>query len=142
MACCNIDIKINPFTKNSLKMGYVVKFRNGEFKMVMPAGKDGTLILAGSPSEPWFYLSSWDDEFNAKSSRFYGGEMLITREEYTRGHDIVAVYGYVRGSMAYSYCGVLSEENRELLWERKIPKRMTVEEISNILGYEVEIVAD
>ena len=141
MACCNIDIKINPFTTCPTLRLFLVKLRNGKFKMVMPVGKEGTLILCGSPSEPWFYLSSWDDEFNAKSSRFYGGEMLITREEYTRGHDIVAVYGYVRGSLAYSRSGVLSEENRELLWERKIPKKMTVEEISNILGYEVEIVA-
>lgn len=144
MASCNkIHLQINPFTKSSLKVGHVVKLRNGQFKMVMPVGKDGTLVLAGSPSERWHYLSSWDEEFYAISQRFYGGcPMAMDSVEYAKQFDIVAVYGYVRGSGSYSHCGVLSADDRDILWERKMPKRMTVEEISNALGYEVEIVSD
>jgi hypothetical protein len=145
MASCKIDLRINPFTKSSLKVGHVVKLRNGEFRMVMPVGKDGTLILAGGLGEPWNYLSSWDDEFYAITQRFYTLESEMTselRDELVREKDVVAVYGYVRGTCFYNKCGDLSANNRELLWERKEPKRMTVKEISNILGYEVEIVAD
>lgn len=141
MASCNkTHLQINPFTKSSLKIGHVVKLRNGEFRMVFPVGKERTLILAGGPSDQWHYLSSWDEEFNAIPQIFYPiySDRFV---EEAKEFDIVAVYGFVRGSYCYSRCGDLSADNRDILWERKEPKRMTVKEISNILGYEVEIVA-
>lgn len=54
------------------------------------------------------------------------------------GDDIVAVYGLTHPKFLLDN----STEHRELLWERKEPKKMTVAEICKALGYDVEIVKE
>lgn len=123
----------NTFTKEDLKSGFVVKLRNGEHRMVMRAG-GFTKILVNPSTGAWEYLSSWNNDL--RSTRVYPATNLLDKK-----HDIMAVYGLVKGPAFYA--GVLQAATgcRELLWERKEAKKLTVEEISKMLGYEVEIVA-
>lgn len=130
------------FTRDDLKAGHVVKLRNGEFRMLMPAGKDGTLIVCGAPENGWNYLSCWDENFCARSQRFALGYPSSNAEEYASALDIMEVYGFVRGSAFYNKTGELSADNRDLLWQRIKPKKMTVKEICEKLGYPVEIIPE
>ena len=49
---------------------------------------------------------------------------------------VIAIYGRTNNRFLLDN----STEERELLWERKEPKKMTVAEISAALGHDVEIV--
>lgn len=142
MASCKNSNAVK-FTRDDLEIGHVVELRNGEFRMVMPVGTSGSLILAGGLDTKWSYLTCWDDDLDARSQRFVNGawpshEAYIHAKEF----DIMAVYGFVQGSVNYNRVGDLSRDNRPVLWTRIKPKRMTVKEIEEELGYRVEIISD
>lgn len=137
MACAkNIKIENNDtFTKCDLRIGYTVKLRNGEFRIVMPVN-DGTLILYGGPGK-WEYLSSWN------TALYYKEFDLITRTPmFDEKYDIMEVYGFVKGTENYDRVGDLDACHKPLLWSRVEARKMTVSEISKELGYPVEIVAE
>lgn len=108
------------FTKADIKVGYVVKHRNGTLSMAM---------LVGEEIEPRLIdtLGGYTYMFNEDLTN-YGSDTW----------DIVEVYGYA------SNCGwaiKISTEYRTLLWKREEVKKMTVEEIEKELGYKIEIVS-
>lgn len=107
--------------KSDLKVGYVVKLRKGALCMVLPNAND-EMCLSGD--HDWFPVSELRDDLTNK---------------YTDTTDVVEVYGRCA---ANKYAHDLSTHRRDLLWERKEPKKMTVKEICDALGYEVEIVKD
>lgn len=129
------------FTRNDLQPGHVVELRNGEYRIVMPVGTSGSLVLL-RPDRIWKYLSSWSVTLEAKDARFCYGNGNPTKkgEDYARELDIVAVYGFVCGTEYYDCIGDLSSAHRPCLWKRLEAKKMTVAEISEALGYPVEIV--
>lgn len=110
--------------KSDLKVGYVVEYRNGYFRMIFPT-YNGDLVLKPAADSTYCSLSEYDDDLI-----FWGAS--------GHGLDIVRVYGYGDECSA-SYASYIG---RKLLWERKEPKKMTVKEICDALGYEVEIVKD
>lgn len=119
----------NKLTRADIESGYVVKLRNGDYRMAIRVG-GFTKILADKFGN-WAYLSRWGDDLSFASC--------------TKGPDpmdIVAVYGLVREPVNYSYAFPLSPSQRDLLWERKDPTKLTVAEIEKLLGYEIEIVAE
>lgn len=61
---------------------------------------------------------------------------LINKDNFT-DLNIIKVYNalFHRGFQSY-----LSDDNLELIWERKEPKKMTVAQIEEELGYEIDIV--
>lgn len=131
--------KAKVFTRSDMKPGYVVKLRNGEYRMAIPIGQSGALILTNgltsSENGKWNYLINWNTDFKANSSCFSN---IGSIEAY----DIMVVYGYICGTENYSRCGYISSDNRPVLWERKEAKKMTIAEIEDELGYSIEIVAD
>lgn len=135
---------VQKFSRDDLKVGYVVELRNGEFRMVMPAGKcsGGTLILAGGGASEWDYLSRWDHNLNATSKRFECGFPGAIAVDYAKKHDIVAVYGYISGTEHYHLTGNLGPDHRPILWGRVEAKKMTVAEIEKELGYSIEIISE
>lgn len=135
-------MSVQKFSRDDLKVGYVVELRNGEFRMVMPAGKEGTLILAGNAKHDWDYLSRWDYNLNASSKKFECGFPGITAIQYGKQFDIVAVYGLITNTKYYNLCGDLGPDHRPILWGRVERKKMTVAEIEEKLGYPVEIISD
>ena len=119
------------FTKADLKVGYVVKLRDGSLGMIMISGvydnKDPGLIMIKTSG-------CWAD-----IARDIDDNLCYCYKYNRRDCDIVEVYGY----STYAYCALkVSTDNRELLWKREEAKKMTVAEIEKALGYKVEVVAE
>lgn len=134
------------FKNKDLRSGYVVELRNGVRRIVARVN-DFTRILVNPETYDWNYLSAWGDDLKVKDGlRFSHNEYPI----YTDGggYDIVKVYGLLTSTKEYGHCFRANESDpsrlafRPLLWERKDPVKMTVAEICEKLGYEVEIVAE
>lgn len=113
------DYMNKEFTKADLKDGMVVKHRNGDKKMVISEaliGEDGY------------------------SDRNCFREDLTYR--YFKDLDIVGVYAIQEYN---NFADMLSDYNLELIWERKEPKKMTVEEmkqkLEELTGEEIEVTA-
>jgi hypothetical protein len=56
-----------------------------------------------------------------------------------RDRDIVEVWGRVKAG-DYANALAATTEGRELLWKRPEPRKMTLAEIGDALGYEVQVV--
>lgn len=118
------------FTKADLKVGYVVKYRNGNLRMVMPF--TGGLVLTAIDGQ-WLNIGTGlNDDLTEKRGPF----------SWNGGLDVMEVYdlNYYENKTCE-----ISTKNRELLWKReeeKPAKKMTVAEIEKALGYKVEVVAE
>jgi len=105
----------NMFTKDDLKVGYVIKQRCGELAiiaMIDPQGKSYVRKCGG-----WLEIEKYDECLTFKSDSDL---------------DIMKVYGY-----AYmpKRAIEISTDNRKLLWERKeSPIEITIEEIAKKFG--------
>lgn len=109
--------------KSDLKVGYVVKDRKGNLRMLMPTQKGLRFVR-----DCGLYID-YDDISEDLKNTGYSGAV----------YDIVEVYGF-----AQSTCNALdiSTARREMLWNRPEAKKMTVAEICKELGYDVEIVKE
>lgn len=118
--------------KTDLKAGYLIELRNGQRYFVMPIKGDDGVDLELVTQHSVRPLDWYDDNLVCTRMSF---SCPYTKKEM----DIMKVYGLVDWPL---YALRLETEHRELLWERKEPKKMTVSEIESILGYEVEIVSE
>lgn len=133
----------NEFLIKDLRSGYLVEFRNGRQAIVARAG-NFTKVLVDPSSRKWWYLNSgWEDK-TLRSKFFYQtNHAQASRRGPSREWDIVKVYGLIRGMDAYGFA--LSTETafaRDLLWERKTAVKMTVAQICEKLGYDIEIIKE
>ena len=107
------------FTKADLKDGMVVEQRDG----------DMYLVLAGMVVRKRGYNRIGDYDDDLKCAGYTGG-------------DIVKVYRITPGSLGCVE-HVFIKCNLELIWERKEPKKMTVEEmrqkLEDLTGEEIEV---
>lgn len=107
------------FTKADLKDGMVVKYRNGDKRMVVNEALIGE---------------------NGYSDRNCFREDLTHR--YFKDLDIVGVYAIQEYN---NFADMLSDYNLELIWERKESKKMTVEEmrkkLEELTGEQIEVTA-
>lgn len=95
----------NKFTKKDLKVGYVVKLRNGTLEMVMPVDREGVE-----------FATTRSDGFHTRSTQ-YTDDLFI--DGRNRDYDIMEVYGFSRWCMeAY----MISTKDRKLLWKREPEK--------------------
>lgn len=113
-------------TRDDLKPGYVVRTRDGKFLLVAETSFEKYLMDMRIGAFP---LKYWLPDMR-KFSPFIDGRNPC---------DIMEVYG-----LPYSPSDVLTVriDTRELLWKRSEPKKMTMEEICEALGYDVEIVKE
>lgn len=111
------DYMNKEFTKADLKDGMVVEQRNGDKKMVI--------------SEALIGEDGYSDQNCFR-------EDLTHR--YFKDLDIVGVYAIQEYN---NFADMLSDYNLELIWERKEPKKMTVEEmrkkLEELTGEEIEV---
>lgn len=110
-------MKVN-MKKSDLKTGMVVEFRSGTKGMILEIEQFGTLIRHGGG---WNRLSAYSDDL-------LDGKGL---EDF----DIVRIY---RPRIEYQTIQQYWHE-QELIWQRREPKEMTIDEISEALGYPVKI---
>lgn len=111
------DYMQKEFTKEDLKDGMVVQYRNGDKRMVINEALIG------------------EDGYTYK---YYFQEDLTHRD--LKSLNIVGVYK----TQNYSNFGdMLSDDNLELIWERNEPKKMTIEEmrkkLEELTGEQIEI---
>lgn len=124
----NLDWKPNEITvvkykednKMELKEGMIVECRNGDRYLLRRNLNESTLIF--SKIDRWF-ATTYDEELNENK---YHNEDL----------DIMKVYE----SKAYVLNSLFDDDYLECIWERKEPKKMTLAQISEALGYEVEVI--
>lgn len=108
-------------TKSELRHGYVVRYRSGEYRMVMPLS-DGDVVVGMECSLGWDYLKKWNQDLTNK---------------HHKDLDIVEVYGYSK----YQHSTLMfKKEDRELLWKRPEKKQYTYAQLKEILGEEFEVV--
>ena len=113
------DYMDKEFTKADLRDGMVVEQRNGEMYLVLA----GMVVRRGGRNN----IGGYDDD--------------LKWEGYTGG-DIVKVYRITPGLLG-CIKDVFIKGNLELIWERKEPKKMTVEEmrqkLEELTGEEIEV---
>ena len=131
------------FTKKDLRSGYVVEFKSGTRRLVTRTGMF-TQILANPETGEWNYLQSgWNDDLTAHDNRYRkmcDSECTLPRN-YPNEYKIVKVWGLIKSTDRYSNVFTTNPEGRDLLWEREPEaKKLTVDEISKLLGYKVEVV--
>lgn len=91
-------------TKSELKPGYVVRYRNGNLRMVMPL-HDGEYALVEMGARTPFFCSL--EDFNENLTNKYSNGNI--------GIDIVEVYGF---SNSKNSVWSFNEHKRKLLWKR------------------------
>lgn len=93
------DGNMKKFTKDDLKVGYVVKFRKGDLRMIMPTARN-TLVAIGP---------------DGQNGDIYHYNNNLTSRVGPR-LDIIEVYGYTTwDNEIYN----ISTDNRPLLWKRE-----------------------
>lgn len=113
-----IIVEYKKDNKMELKEGMIIECRNGNrYFFREHRGK-----LIGSNFNEWIELS-YDEELNV-NEYFY--------EEY----DIMKIYE----SKAYVLSNLFDNDYLTCIWKRKESKKMTLAQISEALGYEVEVV--
>lgn len=131
------------FAKKDLRSGYVVEFRNGIRRLVARAGSF-TQILVNPASGEWNYLASlWRDDLTCNDDTYATlcANECACPQVHPRDYDIVKVWGLNTKTAGYKYTLTADTECRDLLWEREPEaKKLTVDEISKLLGYKVEVV--
>lgn len=113
------DYMSKEFTKDDLKVGYVVEFRDGRKALVMPSRRGKCLDLC-------------DNDRCLVNSQFEGftNDLFYTSMGiYISTYDIVRVYGY--SNIEYKTTE-LSANNRELLWQRE--KVISIEEAEQMIN--------
>ena len=119
-----------------LRSGYVVELRNSRLFMVTRVGRF-TRALVQPGGITWHYLeSTYEDDMTCKRKLPCPPYGLITEL------DIMNVWGLVEDTDLYSKALTCSTAGRKLLWSRQEAKKLTVDQISKLLGYKVEIVGE
>lgn len=106
-----------------IKSGYVVKFRNG-----------GLLICMRYEQEKLLKVFISDNNVPFPINRYIG-----LKSKIHKNFDIVEVYGL--SSNEYN-CMKISTFDRPLLYKEEKPKKMTISEIEEKLGYKIEVVSE
>ena len=107
-------------TKSELKPGYVVRYRNGDIRMIMPRGV--TYIFLEIGGETWGDINTYTEDL---------------LNDYDHQFDIMEVYGFSAYSQSV-WC--FNEKHRKLLWKRHEKRRYTYAQLREILGEEFEVV--
>ena len=105
-----------------LKEGMIIECRNGDRYLLRNVR--GDLILSANQS--WMECV-YDNNFIdiAEDAKVFNGD-----------YDIMKIYE----TKAYVLKDLFDDYYLECIWERKEPKKMTLEQISKALGYEVEVI--
>ena len=112
--------------KMELKEGMIIECRNGERYLLRTAcGK----LVASSNNE---YINlDYDEELN--ENKYFN---KYFNKDFNKDFDVMKIYT----SKALILNNLFNDTYLECIWERKEPKKMTLAQISEALGYEVEVI--
>jgi len=105
------------FKKDDLKAGYVVQFRNGDYQIVTDS-IHGLLFLN---MRSFIEVDQYKNE--------------LTFDGFNKEVDVIKVWGFAYDISQSLFIGTIS---RKLLWERKEPKELTMQEIADKFGVDVK----
>ena len=119
----------------------ICKLKNGSFAMVFPNRNDKTygLSLWQSNATSLYYLCSYNCDFICTANSDTDGYCI--EKIYRPLHPCNAARNFFLEKIDNNYF-LKNHDLFRLIWQRKEPKKLTVKEISELLGYEVEIVAE
>lgn len=119
-------------TIQDLHSGYVVVLRNGKAYMVVRIGDNFAKFLISA------------DRTNSIDVQAYDHNLCIKKSVSNTSLDIMEVYGLTLGNNHRAAIRALevNTQFRPLIWKRPEAVKLTLEEISAKLGYEVQIVAN
>ena len=109
-----------------LKEGMIIECRNGDRYLLRTAcGK----LVASSNNE---YINlDYDEELDEELN-----ENKYFNKYFNKDFDVMKIYT----SKAFTLNSLFNDKYLECIWERKEPKKMTLAQISEALGYEVEVI--
>ena len=111
------DRGMKKFTKDDLKVGMLVECDEMGLCIIMEDSMYGLVYVNDCG---YMMVSDLDDNFENKNDIY----------SINKVYSIATNYGL----------GILDKHARELLWEREEVKKLTVEEISELLGFKVKVV--
>ena len=111
-------------TKSDLRTGMIATTRRRGQYVVILGLYDFTDLMINRETGCYIRLDYINEDLTCK----FGEEFDITKVE---AH-----------SMAYRCWPKYNDKPDKLLWKRQTPKKMTVAEIEEILGYKIEIIAE
>lgn len=112
------NINIEEDNKMELKEGMIIECRNGDRYLLRTAC--GELVASSN----YKYMNlDYDEELNEN-------------KYFDKDFDVMKVYT----SEAFVLSKLFDDNYLECIWERKEPKKMTLAQISEALGYEVEVI--
>lgn len=108
----------NKFTKEDIKVGYMVEIESEGHRglFITTIYKEKGVFTDGNT---WYKWSEFDEDLCSKHAK------------------ITKVYSWPDCIVELWYNNT---NNRPVLWERPLAKKMTKKEIEEILGYEIEII--
>lgn len=115
------------FTKYDIVNGMVAEFRNGFRGIII-----NDYIIGESVAHN---LDDYDDTLKRKNS--YNDKYNDNILNIIKNLDIIKIYD-IKSCIGWKK--ILTDDNLELIWERKEPKKMTVAQIEEEVGYEIDIV--
>lgn len=119
-------------TKQDLKTGMRVRTRNGELYLVLKDCKTGHY------GHQDLLFASFCGDYNIGDD--YNNDLIcVDSNDTDEDFDIVEVYTAKSG---FADIDVLDRTSLKSIWKREEKKKMTVAEIEEKLGYEVEIVRE
>ena len=123
--------KFDKFSMDEIHSGYVVRFRNGTYAMCMRVGQ---FTKAFVYDNGWVYASAYTN------NRCYS---YVNGKRVHKDHlDIVEVFGLVEDSRCYQFAKNITDIGRKRLWTARPAKQMTLSEICDALGCDVELIEE
>ena len=125
------------FTLKDLHSGYVVALRNGSLWLVARAGENFERILVDGKGSWGLLDRDYNNDLTLK-------DCVVGVLDGNESRDIVKVYGLISNPRHWQDASSISSGlgYRPLLWTRREVKKLTVAQVSDLLGYDVEIVAE
>lgn len=134
----------NEFKISDLHSGYLVEFRNGRRAIVARAGSFTKVLVDPSTREWWYLSSGWADKTLKARFQYPSNQTQAPRLGKCNGWDIVKIWGLCNRTGFYgsAFETATYPECRSVLWERKATVKMTVAQICEKLGYDIEIIKE
>lgn len=129
--------QMRDFTLKDIRSGFVVSLRNGSLWLVARAGENFERILVDGKGSWGFLDRDYNNDLTLK-------DCVVGVLDGNESRDIVKVYGLISNPRHWQDASSISSGlgYRPLLWTRREVKKLTVAQVSDLLGYDVEIVAE
>ena len=140
------DYMEKPFTKADLRVGDIVKTRQGNILVILPNenSSDGLGTFSRITHGCQQYLSSYEEDLTYKNAEYDIVAVLRASEPGYHQYNTYRLLGVV---LTYNDHEMIADQFQYVKWdwertEEEPIKELTMEELEKVLGYKVKIVAE